>query len=113
MIEITNLLANLPGAVADELFTQLLRGGAFRLVRIVSTGQATPSEEWYDQDEDEWVLVVTGAARLLIEGQTEPLCLTPGDYVHIPAHVRHRVEWTDPARPTVWLALHYHAPGED
>jgi cupin 2 domain-containing protein len=110
MIDIAHLLANLPGASSDEQFTQLLHGGAFRLVRIVSTGQATPPGEWYDQDDEEWVLVVAGAARLRIEGQAEPLCLGPGDYVQVPAHVRHRVEWTDPGQATVWLALHYQAP---
>ncbi len=72
--------------------------------RIVSTGQV--SQEWYDQDRPEWVLLIEGGARLLLEGEGE-LVLGPGDHLLIEAHVRHKVTWTDPTRPTIWLALHF------
>ena len=85
----------------------LLETPRVRIERIVSTGQASPPGFWYDQDRAEWVLVVSGAAGLLFEGEAEPLSLGPGDWVHIPAHRRHRVLWTDPANPTVWLAVHH------
>jgi len=62
---------------------------------------------WYDQNEHEWVVVLKGAARLQFEGDDELLEMRPGDYVNIPAHKRHRVEWTTPEEPTVWLAVHY------
>ena len=81
--------------------------GVFRLERIVSAGQATPPGEWYDQDTHEWVALLTGGAGLRFEDEAEPRVLAPGDYLLIPAHRRHRVEWTDPEPPTVWLALHY------
>ena len=76
-----------------------------RIERIVSRGHASPDGFWYDQESSEWVLLVAGAARLRFEGE-EPLHLKPGDYVHIPAHRRHRVEWTDPDAATIWLAIH-------
>ena len=60
-----------------------------------------------DQDEAEWVVVLAGSDGLLFEGEAEPRILKPGDYVHIPAHARHRVAWTDAGRPTVWLAVHH------
>jgi cupin 2 domain-containing protein len=103
-----NLLADLPrGTVPEEVVTQLLRATHVRIERIVSTGQASPPGFWYDQDEGEWVVVLAGAARLLIAGEREPRLLKTGDFVDLPAHTRHRVEWTDPAAATVWLAVFY------
>lgn len=75
--------------------------------RIVSTGQTTPDGQWYDQNADEWVMLLSGAARLRIDGQQDPIAMRPGDCLNLPAGVRHRVEWTDPDRETVWLAIHY------
>lgn len=100
-----HLLAHLPQAGAEEEFLPLVTHGATRIERIVSTGQSSPPGFWYDQDEDEFVLLVTGGARLAIEGQGEALMLAPGDWVHLPAHCRHRVEWTCAEPPTVWLAV--------
>jgi cupin 2 domain-containing protein len=85
----------------------LLGTPARRIERIVSTGQASPPGFWYDQDRDEWVVVLSGAAGLLVEGENAPRAFRPGDHVHLPAHCRHRVEWTDGAGPTVWLAVHF------
>ena len=78
-----------------------------RIERIVSTGQASPPGFWYDQDWGEWVVLLSGAARLRLAEEAEARRLAPGDWVDIPAHCRHRVEWTDPDQPTVWLAVHY------
>ena len=102
-----NLLLPLPGVVPEEIFTLLLQGERFKLERIVSAGQATPLGEWYDQDTHEWVLLLSGSAGLVFAGETEVCVLQPGDYLHIPAHQRHRVEWTDAQQKTVWLAVHY------
>jgi len=102
-----NLLANLGSSLPEEHFEALVETKAFTLERIVSTGHATPPEQWYDQERDEWVVILAGTAALLLEGESAPLVLRRGDYVLIPAHRRHRVEWTDSAAPTVWLALHY------
>lgn len=105
-----NLLAGLPsGGLPDELFTTLAEtaasSGTVRVERILSTGQASPEGFWYDQAWDEFVLVVQGAARLQVEGEGERP-LGPGDWMMIPAHRRHRVAWTVPDAPTVWLAVH-------
>src|SRR5687767_14386343 len=103
-----NLLADLPARGSTESFETLLTAAGFRVERIVSPpGHASPPEFWYDQPEDEWVLLLAGAARLTFEGDPEPVELTPGSHLHIPARRRHRVDWTDAGRPTVWLAIHY------
>ena len=102
-----NLFADLPHRLPDELVTTLLDGGIVRIERIVSHGHASPSGFWYDQGQAEWVVVLKGAAKLRFEGDELPLEMKPGDFVHIPAHRKHRVEWTTPDEPTVWLAVHY------
>tara|TARA_R110002074_G_scaffold102632_3_gene221866 strand:- start:264 stop:611 length:348 start_codon:yes stop_codon:yes gene_type:complete len=104
---IANLFADLPDGRGAEVCTRLAEGGAFRLERIVSTGQATPEGAWYDQAEDEWVILLAGEAGLLIEGAAAPHTLRPGDFLLLPAHQRHRVEWTAADGETVWLALHF------
>ena len=86
----------------DELFA---RPGAV-IERIVSTGQVTPADAPYDQAWDEWILLVSGAARLWVDGRGE-VALTPGDHLLIPAHCRHRVLWTQADPPTVWVAVHF------
>ncbi len=95
------------GNTSEEVLEDLLRGSRFRVERIISTGQITPQGIWYDQENDEWVLLVSGAARLRFEDEDGEVALKPGDFVNIPAHCRHRVEWTDPQQTTTWLALHY------
>jgi cupin 2 domain-containing protein len=109
--EAGNLYAGLPVRLAEERTDVLARTRGARVERIVSTGQATPPGEWYDQDDDEWVVLLTGAAGLLLEGEEAARTLERGDWVLIPAHVRHRVEWTAAGEPTVWLAVHM-APGQ-
>ena len=85
----------------------LVQTPRLRLERIVSRGHTTPPGEWYDQTTTEWVALVSGSARLRFDDETEEVALQPGDHLIIPAHRRHRVEWTHPDQPTVWLALHY------
>lgn len=102
---VENFFANLPGRLPDEVFTTLLDAPGVRIERIVSHGHASPEGFWYDQDQHEWVMVLQGAARLRFEdGRRE---LRPGDFVNIPAHRKHRVEWTTPDEPTIWLAVFY------
>lgn len=102
-----NLFTTTGDDAGSELFQELLRGREFRLERIVSTGQSTPAGQWYDQTVHEWVVLLSGRATLRFEDDEATLELLPGDYVNIPAHRRHRVEYTDPNCETVWLALHY------
>lgn len=93
--------------LSEEITEVILITESFRLERIVSTGQATPAGRWYDQETDEWVLLLTGEAGLRFENDFQAITMKPGDYLLIPAHRRHRVEWTAPDQPTIWLAMHY------
>jgi cupin 2 domain-containing protein len=102
-----NLLSPLPDARAAEAVEPLLSRSGLRIERIVSFGQASPPGFWYDQAEGEWVMLLVGAARLRFADEPEPRFLNPGDCLDIAAHRRHRVDWTDPAAPTVWLAVFY------
>ena len=102
-----NLFVSLPHSLPSELIDVIVHADRVRIERIVSTGQATPPGEWYDQETSEWVVVLRGSAALRFEDEPDVLVLAPGDHVAIPAHRRHRVEWTDASQPTVWLAVHY------
>ena len=102
-----NLLAGLPESLPDELFQTILSRAGLRIERIVSWGQASPDGFWYDQPQHEFVVLLSGAARLRFEGDEAVVEMKPGDFLDIPAHRRHRVEWTEPTQPTVWLAIHY------
>jgi cupin 2 domain-containing protein len=105
-----NLFDDVPRVLAAERVDVLLETPAIRVERIISTGHATPPGEWSDQARDEWVVLLRGRARLRIDGEPDERRLNVGDHLLLRAHVRHRVEWTDPSEPTVWLALHYAAP---
>lgn len=103
-----NLFEQLPASRSDtEQFLELLSRPGIRIERIVSTGQASPPGFWYDQVDGEWVLVVAGEALLHFEDEPEPRRLRPGDFAEIAPHRRHRVDWTHPSQPTIWLAVHY------
>ncbi len=101
-----NIYDAIPDNLPEEHIESMLTHGSVRIKRIVSKGHTSPAEGWYDQDDNEWVLVVEGAGTVRFEDGTETT-LAKGDYVHIPAHTRHKVVWTDPDRVTVWLAVHY------
>ncbi|MBC8017641.1 MAG: cupin domain-containing protein [Verrucomicrobia bacterium] len=105
--EIRNILADLPPALSGEVFETIATSDTLCIERIVSCGQSTPAGEWYEQDRNEWVLVLAGSADLLFDDAQEPRRLIAGDYALIPAGCRHRVTWTDPAAKTVWLAVHF------
>jgi len=104
-----NLFVDIAASLDAEQFTELLAAPGLRLERIVSLGQATPPGEWLEQDRAEWVILLRGEARLFFEDESAARDLRPGDYVNIPPYCRHRVEWTAPDEPTIWLALHYAA----
>ena len=101
-----NLLRDLTQAGGSETVERLASGGAVRIERIVSHGEASPEGFWYDQDEAEFVAVLAGAARLRF-ADGAALEMTAGDWIDIAPRRRHRVDWTDPDQPTVWLAVFY------
>jgi cupin 2 domain-containing protein len=100
-----HLLSSMASVRDAEVIETLLRGQGVRIERIQSFGHASPEGFWYDQDEAEWVVVLSGRARLAIEDEGDERALGAGDAVFLPAHCRHRVTWTDPDQPTVWLAI--------
>jgi len=104
-----NLFSSIPKSLQQELTQTLVSAGSVRIERIVSHGHASPDGFWYDQQEHEWVVVLQGSARLQFED--EDIELNPGDFVNIPAHRKHRVDWTTPDVPTIWLAVFYTTDG--
>lgn len=100
-----NFFENLPTSIPAELIQVLVANRHVRIERIVSHGHSSPDGYWYDQEEQEWVIVLQGAARLQFEDTT--VDMKPGDFVNIPAHKKHRVEWTTSDEPTVWLAVFF------
>ncbi len=101
-----NLFEGVPRELADEWTERLAGDDRVRVERIVSNGHASPPNFWYDQTQSEWVMVVKGSARLAFEGGAM-YDLGPGDHLTIPAHTRHRVEWTAPGEETVWVAVFF------
>ncbi|KFK94657.1 MULTISPECIES: cupin domain-containing protein [unclassified Serratia (in: enterobacteria)] len=107
---ITNMLKHFPDAALKaeaETFEELISQPGVLIERIVSTGQSSPEGFWYCQPQSEWVVVLQGSAGVRFENEAEMRVMHVGDFINIPAQCRHRVEWTDPHGPTVWLAVHY------
>lgn len=101
-----NLFTCIPAEMPEEISDLLAVGDGVRIERILSKGHASPPGFWYDQTEHEWVLLMQGEARLRFK-DGKSMHLTSGTYVHIPAHTKHRVEWTTEAGETIWLAVFY------
>jgi cupin 2 domain-containing protein len=90
---------------AGELVERIARGEGVLVERIVSTGHVTPPGDWLEQERDEWVVLVQGAAELSFAHGAR-MALEAGDHVLIPARSRHRVERTSSEPPCIWLAVH-------
>jgi cupin 2 domain-containing protein len=103
----SNIFDDIPDRLPEELFTRLLDAPGLRIERIVSWGQCSKEGFWYDQDQNEWVVLLEGSAAVLFEGDAEPVALRPGSFLEIPAHRRHRVVRADAKARSVWLAIHY------
>ncbi len=101
-----NIFNNIPEQLPEELIECIFRRDNIRIERIISKGHMTPAGQWYDQDGDEWVMLIQGEAIILYEKDHQSFHLNAGDYLLIPAHTRHRVEWTPPDLHTIWLAAH-------
>ncbi|MEF3074571.1 cupin domain-containing protein [Methylobacter sp. Wu1] len=101
-----NIFSDIPLQLPEELFDCILKQDNIRIERIVSRGHVTPEGYWYDQVFDEWVILLQGKAVVAYEQDQMRFTLKTGDYLFIPAHVKHRVEWTMAEIDTVWLAVH-------
>ncbi len=110
MKSLANLFADIPEQSSQELFSTLLDHPHCRIERIVSYGQSSPDEFWYNQTWDEWVLLLQGSSELNVEGQM--VKLVPGDHLLIKSGQKHRVTHTDQNQPTVWLAIHFNEPAK-
>ena len=102
----TNLFKDIPVELPEELFETLLKAPGLHIERIISRAHSTPAGEWYDQAQNEWVLVLKGGAEVRYDDGTT-IRMNPGDYLEIPAHQKHRVTWTHPELDTIWLAIHF------
>ena len=105
MNRVKNIFAEIPEQLPQELIEEIACGEQVRIERIVSKGHVSPPGFWYDQEDDEWVILLAGEARLLFEDGDKPVSLRSGDHMLIPAHSRHRVIWTHPDQRTIWLAV--------
>jgi len=106
-MKVDNLFADIPAELRQELMQKISCGKSFRVERIVSKGHCSEKEFWYDQEEDELIFLLSGQATLQFEHNKSLLSLKSGDYLHIPAHCRHRVDWTLPDQESVWLAIFF------
>jgi cupin 2 domain-containing protein len=106
-MEPVNLFRSLPDLKQGEVLDVLAETPWMSIERIVSRNHRSPDGFWYDQDRNEWVVMLRGSAALRFESEEAPHLLEPGDALTIPAHVRHRVEWTAADQETVWLAVFY------
>lgn len=104
-----NLFTDVPDELPDELFETLVKTDVVQIQRIISRGHITLEGDWYDQETNEFVVLLKGAAKLeFMDGRSTTL--GPGDWLQIPAHEKHRVAWTAGDVETVWLAVHYASP---
>ena len=106
-VDIKNIFSGIKNQSSEEIFETIIKANQFKIERIISNGLSTDKKKWYDQDVDEWVILLKGSAGLLFESNNEEIIMKPGDYVNIPAHQKHRVEWTDANEETIWLAVRY------
>jgi len=104
----SNIFNNIPNQLSEELFECIFKRDNIQIERILSKGHVTPEGQWYDQDWDEWVMLLQGEAIIVFEKDLQTFHLNTGDYLLIPAHTRHRVEWTPNDIHTIWLAAHLH-----
>jgi len=101
-----NIFESIPDIVEEEIFEILVQSENVKIERIISKGHTSPENGWYDQVQNEWVIVLKGEAVITLE-RGEEVILKPGGYLNINAHVKHRVSRTAPDMETVWLAVHY------
>ncbi|GAB3995066.1 cupin domain-containing protein [Spirosoma daeguense] len=106
-MQIGDLATAIPSPLPEELVDVLIDNPNVRIERIVSRGHASPDDFWYDQTENEWVVLLTGEAILELENVADAIHLKAGMYINLPAHLKHRVAWTAPDVTTIWIAVFY------
>lgn len=101
-----NIFSDMPQSLAQEVFEDIVKSEHVRIERIISHGHSSPETGWYQQDENEWVIVLSGTGSLMLDNGEE-FELGPGDYQLIPAQQRHKVIRTTADEPTIWLAVFF------
>ncbi len=104
--KIKNIFNTIPTNLSEELFEDIISKDKIKIQRIVSQGHITIEGEWYDQDDNEWVIVLQGAATISFKDEDD-ISLKTGDYINILAHKKHRISWTSESEKTIWIAVHY------
>jgi len=105
-MQLKNIFESIPDNLDEELFELLVQSENVKIERIISKGHRSPESGWYDQERNEWVIVLKGEAIISFENEID-INLKAGTHINIPAHKRHKVSWTDPKTETIWLAVHY------
>jgi cupin 2 domain-containing protein len=105
--QVKNIFKRIPSNMKEEFIEALMEAKDVKIERIVSKGHSSPPGHWFNQDRDEYVILLKGSAGILFEGKDDVTIMGRGDYLNIPANVKHRVEWTDTKEETVWLAVYY------
>ena len=101
-----NIYNSIPNDLTDEIFETIVQNNNIKIERIISNGHTSPESGWYDQEENEWIMILKGDAIITFEDNIE-IKLNEGSYLNIPAHTRHQVNWTSQQKETIWLAVHY------
>ena len=102
-----NIYQDIPNSMPKELIEILAQGSQVKIERIISRGHQSPDGYWYDQETHEFVILLQGSAQLILSEDGHTINMSPGDHLLIPAHTKHRVNWTDAKSDTVWLAVHW------
>ena len=105
-MKLENIFDSIPDNLDEEVFNLLLQNNQIKIERIISKGQSSPKSGWYNQDKNEWVIVLKGEALISFENE-EDVNLKVGNYLHIAAHTKRKVKWTVPETETIWLAVFY------
>lgn len=105
-MKLKNIFESIPDNLDEEIFEQLIQSDNVKIERIISKGHKSPESGWFDQEKNEWVIVLKGEAVISFENEID-VNLKAGSHINIPAHKRHKVSWTDPKTETIWLAVHY------
>jgi len=101
-----NIFSAIPKDLDVEVLEQLVKSENITIERIISKGHKSPETGWYNQNQNEWVIVLQGKAIISFEEESA-ITLESGDYVNIKPHQKHKVIWTDPSIETIWLAVFY------
>ena len=102
-----NIFSDIPQHLPNEIFQTIINTSSCKIERIISKSHSSPKDFWYNQDQNEWVIILKGQAQIEFEKDKKVVKMKTGDYINLPAHCKHRVKWTHPEKETIWLAVFY------